>query len=104
MKDLLCEVQTSAALEYSRSVKKFGEANNSPHESYAVILEEFEESETERQYFKNMIEGYWEKVKRNMETENMLGEMMLIAERAAAEWIQVAAMCFKATKEPGGTE
>lgn len=96
MKELVAEVQASVFMEYERAAEKFGKANNSQHESYAVILEEYEEALTEQIRFKQYIESYWERIKRNMDTESMLVEMRELGEHAAAEWVQVAAMCYKA--------
>lgn len=100
MKDLLIEVQTSEFLEYNRSVKKFGAANNSDHESYAIILEEYEEAHHETNMFEWNMRSFWNAVKANTVTNCQLQQMQKIAEKAAAEWIQVAAMCYKATVKP----
>lgn len=101
MKDLLIEVQTSEFLEYNRASKKFGETNNSSHESYAVIKEEFEEAKEKQEDFESLFNRYWTRVKNNMDEAGALSELRSIAEHAAAEWIQVAAMCYKATaKKP----
>lgn len=99
MKDLLCEVQASVFMEYQRATAKFGKFNNSPHESYAVIKEEREEAQDEAEFFDQMFEQYWEVVKRNNNAEQrrLLPLMREAAEKAASEWIQAAAMCFKAT-------
>ena len=104
MKDLLHEVQASVMTEYGRARKKFGPANNSNHESYAVILEEYEEANSETVAFERCLRDYWSGIKANTATKNQPDQMRKIAENAAAEWIQVAAMCYKATKATGGTE
>lgn len=99
MKDLLIEVQGTEYREYQRAAEKFGKANNSPHESYAVILEERDEAVLEMKRFDYLMSKYWEAVKSNDagEQDKLLGELKDAAECAAAEWIQAAAMCFKAT-------
>ncbi|SHI24403.1 hypothetical protein SAMN02745823_03831 [Sporobacter termitidis DSM 10068] len=100
MKDLLLEVQASIFMEYERAKEKFGPTNNSPHESYAVILEEFEEAAADAADFQIKLDRFWSQVKRNISVDvrnSMLREMRECAEHAAAEWIQVAAMCYKAT-------
>lgn len=83
-------------MEYERAADKFGNQNNSPHESYAVILEEYEEALAEAQSFEKNLRGFWNGVKANTSTNCQLQQMQRIAEKAAAEWIQVAAMCYKA--------
>ncbi len=98
MKEVLCEVQASVFMEYERAKKKFGPANNSPHESYAVILEELEEAKSESTSFDCCLRLYWGDVRADRPAKCNLQQMQRIAEKAAAEWIQVAAMCYKATK------
>ncbi|MDP4236096.1 MAG: hypothetical protein Q8919_06590 [Bacteroidota bacterium] len=65
MKELLLAVQASVFMEFERAAKKFGKANNSLHESYAVILEEVEEAEFEAGVFKDQLEYFWKEVKGN---------------------------------------
>lgn len=96
MKELLDEIQISVLREYNRAAEKFGKANNSPHESYAVILEEFEEAQNEAHMFEWNQRDWWNAIKANTATKCQLQQMQGIAEKAAAEWIQVAAMCYKA--------
>lgn len=102
MKELLLEVQAAVSMEYGRAKEKFGPANNSQHESYSVILEEFQEAQSEARMFEWNLRGYWNGIKANTMTTCQLQQMRSIAEKAAAEWIQAAAMCYKATvkKEP----
>lgn len=99
MKELLNEVQAAVSSEYERASDKFGKVNNSPHESYAVILEEFEEAIFEGECFKNRFQSFWAHIKENdpEATQKVLPLLKEFAEHAAAEWIQVAAMCYKAT-------
>ena len=84
--------------EYSATIAKFGAANNSHHESYAIILEELEEAKGSTKLFEHSLDWFWDSVKQNTVTNRRLEEMQLIAEQTAAEWIQVAAMCYKAQK------
>lgn len=98
MKQLLAEVQATVFMEYSRAVDKFGPVNNSQHESYAIILEEFQEAQAEEKYFEIAFKMFWNAVKANTETKCQLEQMRRLSEKAAAEWIQVAAMCYKATQ------
>ena len=98
MRELLTEVKISVQKEYERAANKFGKANNSPHESYAVILEEYDEAEFAANAFEEHLRYYWQEVKENKDTADRLKNMCEFAEHVAAEWIQVAAMCFKANK------
>lgn len=99
MKELLSEIQTSEFLEYQRASVKFGVANNSPHESYAVILEEFDEAMKEGDNFSAVLKWLWCEIKSNKPKEQLnarFEDLQHFAEHAAAEWVQVAAMCYKA--------
>ena len=100
MKKLLSDVSALSLAEYNRASAKFGERNNSHHESYAVILEEFEEAIEEECGFQQNLERLWEEIKSNKTDclSDRLTSMRKHAEHAAAEWIQVAAMCYKAGK------
>jgi len=99
MKKLHEDISKLVQEEYDRAAEKFGAANNSDHESFAVILEEYEESTEQARAFEITMESYWKSVKRNMPIEPMnliLQQMQEFATNAAAEWVQVAAMCYKA--------
>lgn len=96
MKELINEVQNLVDKEYSRAAEKFGVANNSNHESYAIILEEYEEAQNEGHMFEYNLRAFWDGVRANTPSKCQLQQMQRIAEKAAAEWIQVAAMCYKA--------
>lgn len=101
MKDLLNTVRMTVREEYRRAAEKFGESNNSPHESYAVILEEYEEAQGAGGVFADQMDSYWRAVKNGQSEEErnlFLDIMRCYAEHAAAEWIQAAAMCHKAMK------
>ncbi len=98
LNELAKDVQAAAAAEYNRAANKFGPKNNSPHESFGVIKEEYDEAKDEAYKFKQAFWAYWDSVKSNdhKRSKNLLAEMKQYAEKAAAEWIQVAAMCRKA--------
>lgn len=104
MKELLNEVQASVFKEYERAAEKFGPSNNSPHESYAVILEEYEEAKEQSEMFRLFFEKHWQDVKANKAGKLKLRLMQEFAEAAAAEWIQVAAMCHKAQMKRGESD
>lgn len=101
MKALCADIEAAGEKELSRAAAKFGETNNSPHESYAVILEEFQEAQTDGRMFEHNLDFYWDAVKKNDEKnqEVWLKEMKEKALRAAMEWTQVYAMCAKALKK-----
>jgi len=99
VKNLLLDVHKLAEQEYDRAADKFGPTNNSPHESYSVILEEFEEAQEDSERFNECLALFWKCIKSNVYKNPMLSTMQEIAEHAAAEWVQVAAMCYKAMVE-----
>ena len=83
--------------EYERAAERFGESFHSPHETYAVILEEVEEAGDEFDCIRGYLAEYWDCVK-----NNEVGEWFLYIEKSAiqsaAECIQIAAMAYKARK------
>ena len=97
MDELIEAVKALAREEYERAAKKFGGNFNSPHEVYAVILEEVEEAGDEFDCIRGYLAEYWDCVK-----NNEVGEWPLYiaksAIQAAAECIQIAAMAYKARK------
>ena len=85
--------------EYGRAGAKFGFKNNSDHESYAVMKEEFEEAEDEVCRLEDMLNTFWSCVKNNDPPDQKLyfcKRIKNIAILAACECIQVAAMAHKA--------
>lgn len=100
MKELKEAARALMREEYERAAEKFGDSFHSPHEAYAVILEEAEEAKSDLKYFKMLLEYYWCDVKKNdMEHQNsMLKEVEKTALNAACECIQVAAMAYKARR------
>ena len=97
MKELKEAVKVLMNEEYERAAKKFGGNFNSPHEVYAVILEEVEEAGDEFDCIRGYLAEYWDCVK-----NNEVGEWFLYIEKsaiqAAAECIQIAAMAYKARR------
>ena len=98
MKQLLKQVEQLAGDEYSRAAEQFGPTNNSRHESYAVCREEYEEATEAGDRFKSRFDAFWAATRENKSTPDLLLDMKDSAMQAAAEWIQVAAMCEKATR------
>ena len=102
MKTALQDIRKAAINEYRRASEKFGPNNSGPHESYAVILEEYEEAKDEAVLFSILFDKYWQGVKKHKKgadraaLDQVLNDMQQHAEQTAAEWIQVAAMCLKA--------
>jgi len=103
MDKLLESIKALENAELIRAAKKHGTAFNSTHEAAAVLREEFEEAADEVNVFIDHYSAYWTGVKTDdtvlMKRSAMY--MQLHAEQCAAEWVQVAAMCAKATKTEG---
>lgn len=101
MKALCADIEAAGEKELARAAKKYGATNNSPHESYAVIKEEFEEAMEETAMFDFHQKKFLEAVKKNKVNEQVerLQAMMEAARNAAAEWTQAYAMCVKALKK-----
>ena len=90
-------------------VKELEEANekhpafHSPHEGYAVILEEVEEAEEALGEVKRWTEYLWGNVRKDM-TPDGLDELYTEAMNLATEAIQVAAMALKFQESMKGDE
>jgi len=102
VKELIKDVEIMVVHEYFRAAAMFGKANNSNHESFAVILEELEEADDKRFEFKGEFERFWSDVKKNTKNVSALGNMQKLAVQTACEWVQVAAMCHKAMQNREG--
>lgn len=102
MKQLKINIENEVAAEYKRAVEKFGECNNSQHESYAVLLEEYDEAVEEFEAVKQCMMQLWTSTKNNKDDisiklqKNILKNMKNIAINTACEFVQVAAMAEKA--------
>lgn len=103
MRELYQAMRDEVTNEQSRAKEIYGEINHSDHESYAVILEEFDEADRERRMFALDLEAFWMHCKTDHNDENSKDKREILATlsdraiRAACEWVQVAAMCKKAT-------
>ncbi len=103
MRELYRAIKEEVTAEQERAREIYGEINHSDHESYAVILEEFDEADRERRMFALDLEAFWMRCKTGHNDENSKDKKVVLATlseravRAACEWVQVAAMCQKAT-------
>lgn len=99
MEKLMKEVEECVEREYGRAGAKFGLTNNSDHESYAVLLEEFQEAQVELKTVERQLELFWGHTKCNDNDHvkyRLLMQMTRNAIYGACEMIQVAAMAKKA--------
>lgn len=92
---ILDSIEAAEEEEIRRAAKANRPAFASRHEAYGVIKEEAEEAAYEHQRFNATFGLYWDAVRGDdfMGRQATLVEMNSIAEHAAAEWVQVAAMC-----------
>ena len=90
---LMQDIETLVSEELDRAVNKFG-AFNSPHEGKSIIEEEIEESLDEIEEIKKHYNCLWQSIKLNNKKDQRTFVLMLMidAERAVYELIQVAAM------------
>lgn len=98
MKELKEAVKALMCEEYERAAERFGGKFHSPHEAYAVILEEEEKAQNEMRYILGQIEAFWIRIKENMIMDGSLEVIEKTALNAACECIQVAAMAYKARR------
>lgn len=99
MEHLREEMHKAAENELSRANANFP-LFNSPHEGYAVILEEYEEAQEALEQVKSSLDVLWEKIKGNDVTYFLVDKTMAMtiyedAINAACEMAQVAAMLLK---------
>lgn len=69
---------------------------HSPHEAYAVILEELEETKEELAACEKRLDEIWNRIRKDCGTENLLYQMRSYAIFTIQEAIQLGAMCQKA--------
>ncbi len=91
----LSEIQKLVNEELKEANKKYP-LFASNHEAYAVIKEEIEECEDDMREMQMVLSYFWSKTKRDKNSDDLISGMKKIAMHAAAEAIQVAAMCDKA--------
>jgi hypothetical protein len=96
MKELLKSVEALTAEELARSYEKFSKFN-SPHEGWAVMLEESNEHTEDCGKINGAMQAFWEQVKlNNREAQGKIAlQVKQYSIHAAAEAIQVAAMAQK---------
>lgn len=85
--------------EYKNAVVNYGEKYNSPHEAYAVLLEEIEEVESVMNCLKVEIEYIWKDIKKDsIYTKNfnsMIDKVFHLSKDAMKELAQVGAVSLK---------
>lgn len=98
MDQLIREVTNLVGEEYQRAAAKFGPKNNSPHEGYAVLLEETEEAQEQVAVLQSKMDAFWLTVKADATDAQgtYLDDIKRAAILGASELIQVAAMVDKA--------
>ena len=92
MTKLKSEVRTLISRELERA-NQDNPQFHSPHEGYAVLLEELDEVEVEFNRLKLCVGFLWERIKHDIPADPVL--VRVTAERLACEAIQVAAMAQK---------
>ena len=68
---------------------------HSQHEGWAVILEELEETKEQLEAVERFLSYAWNRIKDDVTAREQIDTVALLAENAACEAIQVAAMCQK---------
>lgn len=96
MDKILEKMEDAAEAERNRIVQKKG-FYHTPHEGYAVLLEEVEEAHEEMESLGADMKSFWRMIREDNDTEaaNIADMMYQDAIRGAAELIQVAAVCKK---------
>lgn len=98
MREELCkQIDDAVKGELKAAHEKFS-ANNSRHESYAVLLEEFEELQDETESLKYWISVIWKETKYNAPTDILRDKLIraaITSRSLIAEAIQTSAMIQK---------
>ena len=92
--ELIRDIEVLAGIELVYANQKFP-AFASPHEGYAVLKEEFEETISETKIMECEIDCIWYGTKNNRVEALNINALEKAALQCAAEAIQVAAMCKK---------
>lgn len=96
MQELKAEMYRAMMNEYKRAEKARGGPFHSTHEAYAVVLEEVEEAVTGIDEVCDWTDNVWMCTTKDFNPALAYKSMQETALNAAAECIQVAAMCRKA--------
>ena len=80
-------------------IKHKQEKFNSPHEAYAVTLEEYEEAKSDLDFVQFNLTDVWLNVKMDRSAKKDYGYVRALALHAIQELIQVCACCDKAVRE-----
>jgi len=102
MTELISDVQKLVVEEYERESEIWGKLLHSDHESYALLLEEFEEAREEVTNTENALMHFWKTVKAkyipDTPKKETLNSIQTFAILAACEFIQVAELAYKARR------
>lgn len=99
--ELIRDIEVLAGIELVYANQKFP-AFASPHEGYAVLKEEIEETMDEADYLKCLIRAIWCGTRQNADVMTSILDLEIHALDCAAEAIQVVAMCKKYLDSLGG--
>lgn len=96
MKDLIKSADLLMMLELERALEKHGEAH-SPHEGYALILEEVDEYKIDAKQLDSYLYDLWESIKMddNKYAKECAKSVKQFAKAIVAEAVQVGAMAEK---------
>lgn len=99
MEELINVLKSITTLEKYRGILNYG-TFNSTHEAYSVTLEELQEAQEELTACSDVLNYIWNETKNDtyLQLTKDYDLMYKRAINAAAECVQVAAMCSKATE------
>lgn len=100
MVELMRAISNAVIEEQTRAAIRYGNVNASSHESYAIIKEELDEAADDLTALSESMSKFWSSIKNNSVVEQISStiDAEKNATQAAAELVQVAAMCRKARK------
>lgn len=101
MRELLVEMHRASMNEYKRASEEKGKTFVDGHQAYAVVKEELDEAVASVSEACDWMDKIWDCVKHDLNPAPAYKSMRDAALEAAAECIQVAAMCDKALRSEG---
>ena len=91
------ELVVQACKEELRNAKSFGEFYNSPHEAYAILKEEIEETKDNLSLVEKRLEDIWQNIKDN-DDEELVANILTLKSYAILTVFEAVQVCAVSEK------
>lgn len=91
------ELVVQACKEELRNAKSFGEFYNSPHEAYAILKEEIEETKDNLSLVEKRLENIWQNIKDN-DDEELVANILTLKSYALLTVFEAVQVCAVSEK------